>query len=121
VKSRAEATVIELNWYPYSNWFIVEIKGRFVVKNLTHVRSVLDELEMKQASRVAIDLSETMYLDSSALTILINFKRRITARNGTLVLIKPSRNISDIFSIVGFEKTIPIFESMEEFKKRYGI
>lgn len=113
--------MIELNWYQHSNWFVVEIKGRFVVKNLTHVRAVLDELEMKQASRVAIDLSETMYLDSSALTILINFKRRISARNGTLVLIKPSRNISEIFSIVGFEKTIPIVESMEEFKKRYAM
>ncbi|HEX2957653.1 MAG TPA: STAS domain-containing protein [Chitinispirillaceae bacterium] len=113
--------MIELNWYQHLNWFIVEIKGRFVVKNLTQVRAALDELEMKQASRVAIDLSETMYLDSSALTILINFKKRISSRNGTLVLIKPNKNIADIFSIVGFEKTIPIVESIEEFKKRYTI
>lgn len=112
--------MIELNWYQHLNWFVVEVKGRFVVKNLTQVRSVLDELEMKQASRVAIDLSETIQLDSSALTILINFNKRISARSGTLVLIKPNRNISDIFSIVGFEKIIPIIESTEEFKKRYG-
>jgi anti-anti-sigma factor len=113
--------VIDLNWYQHFNWFVVEVKGRFVVKNLTQVRAVLDELEMKQASRVALDLSETIQLDSSALTILINFNKRISARNGTLLLIKPNKNIAEIFSIVGFEKTIPIIGSIEEFKKRYGI
>lgn len=113
--------MIELNWYQLSSWYVVEIKGRFVVRNLTHVRSVFDELEQKMASRVALDLSETIQLDSSALTILINFKKRIFARDGSLVLIQPNRNISDIFSIVGFERVIPIVESLKEFKNRYGL
>lgn len=108
--------MIELNWYQFSSWFVVEIKGRFVVRNLTHVRSVLDELDQKMASRVAIDLGETIQLDSSALTILINFKKRITSRNGSVAIIHPNRNISEIFSIVGFEKIIPIFETFKDFK-----
>jgi hypothetical protein len=38
-----------------------------------------------------------------------------------LILIQPNKNISDIFSIVGFEKTIPIIESFKEFKNRFGL
>jgi anti-anti-sigma factor len=113
--------MIQLNWYQLSSWVIVEIKGRFVVRNLTQVRTVLDEIELKQPLRVAIDLNESIQIDSSALTILINLKKRISSRNGTLILIQPNKNISDIFSIVGFEKTIPIIESFKEFKNRFGL
>ena len=111
--------MIKLNWYLLSSWHILEIKGRFIVKHLTKVRLVLEELERHHAREVAIDLSQTVQLDSSAITILMNFKKRIDTLGGQLLLIRPNKDISEIFSIVGFEKVMPIVDSIEEFKNKY--
>lgn len=103
----------------YNEWFIVSIEGKFVVKNLTLIRSVFNDAELSNEKDLAIDLSETTHLDSSALTLMINLNKRILKRNGRLVIIKPNKDISEVFEIVGFDKLIPIYETFELFREKY--
>ena len=75
----------------------------------------LDEAEKKNESFFAVDLSETTLLDSSALSVLINLKKRVAEKGGKLILLGPNQEISEMFEVVGFNKIIPVYNSIQHY------
>lgn len=64
-------------------------------------------------------MSEVAQLDSSAITILVNFQRRIIQKDGLLVLFGMRSDIAEIFSIVGIDKMFRICTTREDFVTLY--
>ena len=101
------------------SWYLIKLQGKFVVRNLTLIRKFFEKAEKKKIPDVAIDMGEVIQIDSSAITILINFQRRIIQKDGRLVLFSLRPDIAEIFSIVGIEKMFRICKSKEMFEKAY--
>ena len=101
-------------------WSVIELRGKFVIKHLALIRRYFDLAEKRTAPSIAIDMSGVSQLDSSAITILVNFQRRIIQKDGLLVLFGMRRDIAEIFSIVGIDKLFRICATREEFEKLYG-
>ncbi|MFP4013619.1 MAG: STAS domain-containing protein [Chitinispirillaceae bacterium] len=100
------------------NWHIIKLEGKFVVKQLMQIRNILTSIEeIEKSPRIAFDLSKTSYLDSSAITAMLNLRKRLLPKNGKFVVFGPNEDVLDILSIVGFDKLIPIYSSYESFKK----
>lgn len=53
-------------------------------------------------SKLIIDLSQVHYMSSAGLRMLLSSYRKITAKNGKLILVGLSEQIKDTMSVTGF-------------------
>ena len=65
-------------------------------------------------------MSDVTQIDSSAITILVNFQRRIIQKDGRLVLFGMRSDIAEIFSIVGIENMFRICSTRNDFEIIYA-
>jgi anti-sigma B factor antagonist len=68
--------------------------------------------------RLAINLEEVSYLDSTGLGALISGMRRTREKNGALVLICPNDRIARIFDITGLSRIFENYLTEEDALKR---
>jgi len=98
----------------WNDWTIISIAGRFTVQNILQVKLFFDTLITDSAIKIGIDLNRTTYLDSSAITILLNFNRRCSEKSGKVVLFGLAPDIEAILSIVGIDKVVKTVKTIEE-------
>jgi anti-sigma B factor antagonist len=94
----------------------------------THVVSVAGEIdlftapEFKQrvtapiatgADRVIVDLTETTFIDSSSLGVLIGAHRRLKARGGRLIVACADESIVKTFRITGLDGVFQLVDSVD--------
>ena len=95
----------------------------------THVVAVSGELdlfsapELKQrvsaaiengTERVVVDLSETVFIDSSSLGMLIGAHRRLNGRGGSLVVVCDNDAIVKTFRITGLDGVFTLVPSVAD-------
>jgi anti-anti-sigma factor len=100
----------------WKSWDIIKIEDEFVVKHLVEIRRFLDGFEKAETRCIAFDLSMTSYIDSSAITLLLNFQKRLLMTNGTVVIFGASEDTRSIFNIVGLDSSIPTYDTREQFE-----
>lgn len=73
-------------------------------------------LELVEAgiSRLVVDLSETTFMDSTGLAVLVNGLRQLGRRNGKLVIVCPTERIMRPFQITGPHNHLSIVKSREQ-------
>ena len=101
----------------WGEWEILSLTGHFVVKSFALLREHFNRIESGPTPKVAIDLTQTVQLDSSALTVLLNFQRRLHDKNGRIAIIGPNAEIKETLLLVGFNLAVPIFSTREMFEK----
>lgn len=101
----------------WNSWQIIALNGKFVVKNLTMIRKKFEETVGNRTNTlVALDMSRVTQLDSSAITLLLNFQRRIFDKGGKLTLLSLSYEITEIFSIVGIDTIFTLYPNRASFE-----
>lgn len=103
-----------------NGWRVIALQGKFVVKNLTAIRRILEKAEQTALPGIALDMSGVGQVDSSAITLLVNFQRRIIQKDGLLVLFGMRSDIAEIFSIVGIDKLFRICTDRADFETLYA-
>mgnify|MGYP001766667632 FL=1 len=98
----------------WNDWIIISISGRFTVQNILRVKTFFNALIGDSDIKIGIDLSKTTYLDSSAITILLNFHRRCSEKSGKVVLFGLAPDIEAILSIVGIDKVVKTVKTIED-------
>ena len=114
VQTIQELSIATENW---RDWHIVILKGKFVVRAFVLVRNKFDSMETGKALNVAIDMTGITQIDSSALTIVLNFQKRLQENGGKLVIFGPNAIIKDTLLIVGFNLAVPIYNTRVMFEK----
>ena len=104
----------------YNGWRIVVLEGKFIVRNLTVIRKAFERVEREPLPGISIDMSGVTQVDSSAITLLMNFQRRVIQNNGLLVLFGLRPDIGEIFSIVGIDKLFRICIDRNDFEVMYA-
>jgi anti-sigma B factor antagonist len=94
----------------------------------THIVAVTGEIDLFTApefkqrvmapiaagvERVIVDLTETTFLDSSSLGVLIAAHRRLKARRGRLVVACANESIVKTFRITGLDGVFRLVDSVE--------
>jgi anti-sigma B factor antagonist len=105
-----------------------EITDR-VIEGGTHVVAVAGEIDLFTApefkqrvsapidagcSRVVVDLTETTFIDSSSLGVLIGAHRRLRRIEGALTIVVSNDAISKTFKITGLDGVFHIVDSLED-------
>jgi len=69
---------------------------------------------------IALNLSNTTFLNSSAVSLFISWQKKVTAVGGEIVIIEPPQFILEILKILCIEKIIKIYNSEDEFFRTVG-
>lgn len=72
------------------------------------LQGTIDHLLEDGATTLVIDLSETRFIDSTSVGILIATLNRLKATGGTLEVVCTEPNLLRVFEIVGLDKQLPI-------------
>jgi anti-anti-sigma factor len=103
-----------------ADWFIITLHGKFVIKNLSYIRNSFDIAANSNELQIAIDLSSVSHVDSSAITILVNFHKKLLAKGGKSIIFGANKDITEIFSIIGIDKIMPVYTS-DEFHQKLNL
>ena len=87
---------------------VVAVRGEIDLFTAPELKKTLQEAIENGATRVVVDLSETTFLDSTALGVLIGAVKRLRSRDGSLVIVNTDTNIAKTFEITGLDQIFTI-------------
>lgn len=98
---------IKTNFLKDNNQLIINIDDRFDFSLHQHFRDSYTSVESKNTHFI-LDLSQTTYMDSSALGMILLLKDHAETLAGKIVIRKPSETVNKILEIAQFHRLLTI-------------
>jgi anti-sigma B factor antagonist len=93
---------------------IVDVEGQLIVGNRQELKAkVLEELEGGER-KFAIDFSQTGYIDSSGLGVLVSLSKKIREQGGELRLSSLNEDLRTLFELTKLDTLFRIADSRGE-------
>lgn len=94
---------------------VVELHGELDLARVDDVRAELDRIEAEgSAERVAVDLRDLTFLDSSGLRLLVVASGRARERGVPLVLVRGPEQVQHVFEITGMDRELTFVDDPAE-------
>ena len=93
---------------------ILVLSGDITGSSVGKISAKLESIQKIYEGTIAIDLSETTFIDSHGLGVFVFFYRRLSEVNRKLVFLKPSDFILDLFSGSNLVKIFTIVNSEDD-------
>jgi anti-sigma B factor antagonist len=94
--------------------FLVALTGEVDLYTAPELKQELLRLVEAGAKRIIVDLTDTTFIDSTMLSVLLSTLKRLRPSGGQLGIVCSDRNIRKIFEITLLDRVFPIFESRDE-------
>lgn len=78
------------------------------------LRAVMQPKIKAHCPALIVDLTQVEFIDSTGLSVIIAYFRDAGAYGGLLCLCGLNNNLKSIFKIVGLDRTIPMFATVDE-------
>ncbi|MFI1002786.1 STAS domain-containing protein [Streptomyces galbus] len=82
------------------------------------MRAEIERLLRQGCRRLVLDASRTAYLDSTGVSLMLSWRRRLEERQGTLVLAGLSEHLRRMMWILGLEEILPAYATVLEAQAR---
>jgi anti-sigma B factor antagonist len=93
---------------------VVDVDGQLIVGNRQELKQrVLEELE-KGARKFLVDFTDTGYIDSSGLGVLVSLSKKIREQGGELRLSTLNEDLKTLFELTKLDTLFRIANSREE-------
>jgi anti-sigma B factor antagonist len=93
---------------------VIAVTGEVDLFTAPQLKSALHGAIAAGKRGVVVDLSETSFIDSTALGVLIGALRRLREGDGLLVLVNGNESISRTLEITGLDRIFAIVDTREE-------
>jgi anti-sigma B factor antagonist len=93
---------------------VVAVRGEIDLFTAPELKSALSEAIESGHTRIVVDLTDTTFLDSTALGVLIGAVKRLRSRDGRLTIVNVDDNIAKTFEITGLDQIFPISSTRDE-------
>ena len=93
---------------------VVAVRGEINLFTAPELKSALSEAIESGHTRIVVDLTDTTFLDSTALGVLIGAVKRLRSRDGRLTIVNVDDNIAKTFEITGLDQIFPISGTRDE-------
>ena len=100
--------------------YVISLAGEVDLYTAPEFKQQLLEVIAQGAREVIVDLTNTTFIDSTTLGVLVGGVKRLRPNGGRLSLVCNDRNITKIFEITGLNKVFPIYESRAEAVESIG-
>jgi anti-sigma B factor antagonist len=96
------------------NVWIIALSGEVDLYTAPEFKQQLLEVINQGAKEVVVDFSNTTFIDSTTLGVLVGGVKRLRTNEGQLSLVSSDRNITKIFEITGLDRVFTIYGSRDE-------
>jgi anti-sigma B factor antagonist len=90
---------------------VVAVRGEIDLFTAPELKQKLTDAIEGGKTRIVVDLSDTTFLDSTALGVLIGAVKRLRSREGALVIVNIDQNIAKTFEITGLDQIFTILST----------
>ena len=97
-----------------SDRHVVAVSGEIDLFTAPELKQRLADAIESGKNRIAVDLTETSFLDSTALGVLIGTVKRLKSRDGQLVIVNVDQNIAKTFEITGLDQIFTILGTRDD-------
>ena len=94
--------------------YMVSLGGEVDLYTAPELKQELHRLVGEGATRIVVDMTETTFIDSTTLGVLLSIVKRVRPEGGSVVLVCPDRNVKRIFEITLLDRVFAIVDSRDE-------
>ncbi|MFB4315813.1 STAS domain-containing protein [Actinomadura sp. 21ATH] len=103
---------------PVGPWLTVELRGDLDLTTEPEFSEQVGQLIARQPGpRIALELSQLAFCDSSGLNALIRLWKRAAAAGGQLVLVRPTPRVVNVLVTTGLDRFLKICDALPEIEE----
>ena len=96
------------------NSYVIALAGEVDLYTAPEFKQQLLEVIAQGGKNVVVDFTNTTFIDSTTLGVLVGGVKRLRTNDGQLSLVCSDRNITKIFEITGLDRVFTIYGTREE-------
>ena len=93
---------------------VISLAGEVDLYTAPEFKAQLLDVIGKGAKQVIVDFTDTTFIDSTTLGVLVGGVKRLRTSDGELSLVCNDRNITKIFEITGLDRVFAIYPTRTE-------
>ncbi|HLB17769.1 MAG TPA: STAS domain-containing protein [Gaiellaceae bacterium] len=94
--------------------YVISLAGEVDLYTAPEFKQQLLEVIGQGGKQVIVDFTNTTFIDSTTLGVLVGGVKRLRTNEGQLSLICSDRNITKIFEITGLDRVFTIYPTRDE-------
>ena len=94
--------------------YVISLAGEVDLYTAPEFKQQLLEVIGQGGKQVIVDFSNTTFIDSTTLGVLVGGVKRLRTNDGQLSLVCSDRNITKIFEITGLDRVFAIYATRDE-------
>lgn len=102
------------------SFFVVRVAGEFSVRTLRDIRDAIEEALTVGHTHIGFDLSQTEFIDSGGIGLIMNTYKRMAENGGTPSLVAISESLEDIIETSGIRQILPVYSDLDDLEKEVG-
>jgi anti-sigma B factor antagonist len=100
--------------------YVISLAGEVDLYTAPEFKQQLLEVIGNGGKQVVIDFTNTTFIDSTTLGVLVGGVKRLRTNGGQLSLVCSDRNITKIFEITGLDRVFTIYGTRDEALSQIG-
>jgi anti-sigma B factor antagonist len=100
--------------------YVISLTGEVDLYTAPEFKQQLLNVISEGGKDVIVDFTETTFIDSTTLGVLVGGVKRLRAEDGRLSLVCSDRNITKIFEITGLDRVFTIYTTRDEALAKTG-
>jgi anti-sigma B factor antagonist len=100
--------------------YVISLAGEVDLYTAPEFKQQLLEVISQGGKQVVIDFTNTTFIDSTTLGVLVGGVKRLRTNGGQLSLVCSDRNITKIFEITGLDRVFTIYGTRDEAVSQVG-
>ena len=94
--------------------FVISLAGEVDLYTAPEFKQQLLDVIGQGGREVVVDFTNTTFIDSTTLGVLVGGVKRLRSNEGQLALVCKDRNITKIFEITGLDRVFTIYPTRDE-------
>src|SRR5262245_58632973 len=100
--------------------YVIALSGEVDLYTAPEFKQQLLDVIAQGGKDVVVDFSNTTFIDSTTLGVLVGGVKRLRGQDGRLLLVSSDRNITKIFEITGLDRVFTIYPTRDEALAKTG-
>jgi anti-sigma B factor antagonist len=101
--------------------YVISLSGEVDLYTAPEFKQQLLEVIGQGGKEVVVDFTNTTFIDSTTLGVLVGGVKRLRTNEGRLSLVCNDRNITKIFEITGLDKVFEIYATRDDAISSLGV